>query len=126
MRFTRYTRFSLLPVHHMYCRHIFFFAVISTAIEHCTRFLSLFLSLFSLFPIPCLAYFPSSLLSSLASSTSTIRTFFYLHRPLLTFVAVSRYISRLRFTSALKKKKNPQPVSVSPVRDISIRFRSIL
>lgn len=93
----------------MYCRHIFFFAVISTAIEHCTRFLSLFLSLFSLFPIPCLAYFPSSLLSSLASSTSTIRTFFYLHRPLLTFVAVSRYISRLRFTSALKKKKIPNP-----------------
>lgn len=110
-----YTFLLIISVHHMYCR-LFFFAVISTAIEHCTRFLSLFLSLFS---IPRLAYFPSLLLSFLASSTSTMRTFFYWHRTFLTFVAISLYQPT---AIHLRIEKNPQPVSVSPFETFPSAF----
>lgn len=93
----------------MYCRHIFFFAVISTAIEHCTRFLSLFLSLFSLSP-------------SLASPTFHLR-FFRLSHPLQAQYAHFSICTDLSLLSSLylviladcdspphwKKKKIPNP-----------------
>lgn len=99
MRFTRYTRFSLLPVHHMYCR-LFCSNLNGYRALHA-------LSLSSLSPVPCLAYFPSLLLSFLASSTSAQYAHFSIGIDLSLLSSLYRYISRLRFTSALKKILDP-------------------
>lgn len=65
------------------------------------------LSLSSLSPVPCLAYFPSLLLSFLASSTSAQYAHFSIGIDLSLLSSLYRYISRLRFTSALKKILDP-------------------